>query len=148
MFTKQEQAAINKAISIIKKRSIEGPILTNSDTAEKFAQLQLGAAKSEQFLVLFLTNQHQLIASEILFNGTIDGASVHVREIAMRALELNAAAVIFGHNHPSGIVDPSSADRAITYKLKEALDLFSIRVLDHVIVSTTGTTSFTKKGFL
>jgi DNA repair protein RadC len=96
----------------------------------------------EVFACLFLNNQHCVIVHEVLFRGTIDGASVYPREVAKRALQVNAAAVIFIHNHPSGNLDPSRTDRAITDKLKQALNLFDVRVLDHFIVSKAGTYSF------
>ena len=97
---------------------------------------------------MFLNNQHQLIKDEILFSGTIDGASVYPREVAKRALELNAAAVIFAHNHPSGHPEPSSADRAITKRLSGSLELFDIRVLDHIVVGGAETVSFAERGLI
>ena len=91
---------------------------------------------------MFLDRQHRLISYEEMFFGTIDGASVHPREIARRSLEVNAAAVIFAHNHPSGVAEPSQADQRITERLKSALALLDVRVLDHLVVGDTEVTSF------
>ncbi|WP_375142670.1 JAB domain-containing protein [Methylomonas koyamae] len=99
------------------------------------------------FLGVFLDNQHKVIACEELFRGTIDGASVYPREVVKTALQHNAAALIFAHNHPSGISQPSQADRVITEKLKSALALIDIRVLDHFVVGEA-VYSFAEHGLL
>lgn len=112
-----------------------------------YLQLQMGEYKSEAFAVLFLDNNHRLLRFEEMFNGTLNAASVYPREVAKRALELNAGAVILAHNHPSGLTEPSQADRAITNRLVSALGLFEIRVLDHIIVGE-GTFSFAEEGYL
>ena len=101
-----------------------------------------------QFGVLFLDNRHRVLAFEELFRGTIDGASVHPREVVRRALQLNAAAVILSHNHPSGVAEPSQADRQITARLREALDLVGIRVLDHLVVGDGDCCSLADRGLL
>ena len=111
-------------------------------------QLRIADRDREVFLVYFLNTQHALIAAEEMFWGTIDGAAVYPREVAKTALQHNAAAVIFAHNHPSGIVEPSSADRHITNRLVESLRLLDIRVLDHIIVSHKDTMSFAERGLL
>ncbi len=103
---------------------------------------------SESFCVLFMDNQHRLIDIEELFYGTIDGASVYPREVVKRALEVNAAAVSFAHNHPSGVPDASEADKFITNRLKDALRLVEIRVLDHFIIAGTETKSFAECGLM
>ena len=100
------------------------------------------------FACLFLDNQHRVILLEELFRGTIDGASVYPREVVKQALYHNAAAVIFAHNHPSGISEPSQADKHITEKLKQALSLFDIRVLDHFIIGDGQPYSFAEHGLL
>ncbi|MBG7617343.1 MAG: hypothetical protein IZT57_03090, partial [Chloroflexi bacterium] len=102
----------------------------------------------EIFCVLYLTSQHQLIEVEELFMGTIDGAAVYPREIAKAALRRNAAAVILGHNHPSGTTEPSAADKRITERITSSLGLLDIRVLDHVIVATNGAFSFAEEGLI
>ena len=102
----------------------------------------------EQFCALFLDSQHRLIEFAELFRGTLDSASVYPREVAKEALHHNAAAVIFAHNHPSGIAEPSMADRKITKRLQEALGLFEIRVLDHIVVGSPGMVSFAEEGLI
>lgn len=102
----------------------------------------------EVFLTLFLDNRHRLIASEELFKGTIDNASVYPREVVKRAIFHNAAAVIFAHNHPSGIAEPSASDEQITSRLQQALSLLDIRVLDHIIIGTEGDASLAALGKL
>jgi DNA repair protein RadC len=102
----------------------------------------------EVFCCLFLDNRHRLIAFDELFRGTIDGASVHPREVVRQALQRNAAAVILAHNHPSGVAEPSQADELITHRLKDALALVDIRVLDHLIVGDSRCTSFAERGLL
>ena len=97
--------------------------------------------------MLWLDNRHRVIAFEQLFRGTIDGASVHPREVFKSAMRHNAAAAIFAHNHPSGVADPSQADQRITQKLREALSLVEVKTLDHVIVGET-TCSFAERGLM
>lgn len=125
----------------------EGSVFTSPENATKYLSLKLRPLEHEEFHVLFLDNQHVLIEAQSMFRGTIDGCSVYPREVAKEALRLNAAAVIFAHNHPSGVSEPSMADRSITSKLKEALGLFDIRVLDHFIVGDT-TYSFAEHGLI
>ena len=102
----------------------------------------------EVFAVLFLDTQHRLIEYSELFRGTIDSASVYPREVLKEALRLNAAAVIVSHNHPSGNPEPSAADKSLTKRLREALAMVDVRVLDHIIVGGTETTSFAEQGLL
>lgn len=122
--------------------------LTRPEDAARFLQLSLAREKNEHFAVLFLNNKHQVISFERLFTGTIDGAAVYPRVVVQRALENNAAAVIFAHNHPSGCSDPSEADRAITRRLTEALGLVDVRVLDHFVVSQSTWVSLAERGWL
>ncbi len=102
----------------------------------------------EVFACLFLDNRHRVIAGEELFRGTIDGASVHPREVVRRALAHNAAAVILAHNHPSGVAEPSAADVAITRRLRDALALVDVRVLDHLIVGEAAPVSLAERGLV
>ncbi len=97
---------------------------------------------------MFLDNQHRLIEFKELFRGTIDGCSVYIREVAKEALKHNSAAVIFAHNHPSGMFEPSHADIGITKELQKALCLFNVRVLDHLVVGVDGAVSLAERGFL
>ena len=146
--TCSDQNIIKEAIGILESRIRKTEFLTRSTDVKRFCQLQIAEEKDEQFCCLFLDNQHRLITFERLFRGTIDGANVHPRVVVRRALELNSAAVILAHNHPSGITDPSQADISITYRLKKALEYIDVRVLDHVIVGIEGTTSMAEVGSL
>ncbi len=123
-------------------------VLTSPEATRAYLSAQLRGYSYEVFACLFLDNKHRIIKLEELFRGTIDGASVYPREVAKRALHHNAAAVIFAHNHPSGIAEPSQADRLITDKLKQALNLFDIRVLDHFIIGDGVPFSFAEHGLL
>ncbi len=123
-------------------------VLTSPEATRAYLSAQLRGYSYEVFACLFLDNKHRIIELEELFRGTIDGASVYPREVAKRALHHNAAAVIFAHNHPSGIAEPSQADRLITDKLKQALGLFDIRVLDHFIIGDGVPFSFAEHGLI
>lgn len=125
-----------------------GDLLTSPDLVRRYLVAQLRHLNHEVFAVLFLDNQHRLRAFEELFQGTIDGASVYPREVVKRALTHNAAAVILAHNHPSGVAEPSQADRRITTRLREALDLVAVRVLDHMVVGDGEVVSFAERGWL
>ncbi|MEZ8727104.1 RadC family protein [Vibrio cyclitrophicus] len=120
---------------------------TNPTNVKEYLKLKLGAHDREVFAVMFLDNQHQLISFEELFFGTIDAASIYPHEVLKAALNHNAAAVVFAHNHPSGIAEPSQADRRITQRLVDALKLVDIRVLDHIVVGED-CLSFAEKGWV
>ena len=124
------------------------PVLSNPDKTKNYVKAWLSRFEHEVFACLFLDNRHRIINSEILFTGTIDGASVYPREVVKRCLQLNAAAIIFSHNHPSGIAEPSQADRQITLKLTQALTLVDIRVLDHLVVGDKTVTSMAERGLM
>lgn len=111
-----------------------GDALESPAQTMRYLSARLRHQLSEVFAVLFLDNRHQVIAYEELFAGTIDGASVHPREVLKRALAHNAAAVILAHNHPSGVAEPSAADIGITRRPKDALALIDVRVLDHIVI--------------
>lgn len=123
-------------------------VMSNPANAARFVQLSLAQEKNEHFCALFLNTQHQLLRFETLFTGTVDGASVYPRVVVQKALEFNAGAVIFAHNHPSGECEPSTADRQITRRLVDALALIDVRVLDHFVVSRTKYVSFAERGLL
>lgn len=144
-----ENAVIEHALKIITKRlRVPGAALTSPNLVRSRLRLSIGLLEHEVFRVIFLDNQHRVIEEEDMFRGTIDSATVHPREVVKRALQLNAAAVIFGHNHPSGVSEPSSADRIITNRLKDGLELVGIRVLDHMVVGGEETVSFAERGWL
>lgn len=122
--------------------------LNSSASVKQFLTAKLRHERSEVFAALFLDTQHRMIAYEPLFHGTIDGASIYPREVVKAALKHNCAAVIFAHNHPSGIAEPSHADKNITKQLKSALSLLDIRVLDHIVIGEGEVTSFAERGLL
>jgi len=125
-----------------------GPALAAPELTRTFLQAQLRDRPYEVFCCLYLDNRHRLIAFEELFRGTIDRAGVHPREVLRQTLLHNAAAVIFAHNHPSGVLEPSQADELITRRLKEALALMDVRVLDHFIIGDGQCYSFCEHGLL
>ncbi len=126
----------------------KGDCLTSPQATRDYLKLRLYSLAYEVFVCLFLDNRHRVIRYEELFKGTIDGASVHPREVVRRVIGTRAAAVIFAHNHPSGIAEPSQADLRITQRLKDALALIDVRVLDHLIVGEGDTTSLAERGLL
>ena len=144
----EQDYIINLALCILANRYAPGKALTKPEDTARYLQLLLAENKSEIFGVLFLDNQHRVLGFEKLFYGTIDSASVYPRVIAQRALELNAAALIATHNHPSGVAEPSESDKQITAKIKKAVELIDIRLLDHFIVSTQTTYSFAEHGLV
>ena len=125
-----------------------GEFLTSPTASRNAIMARLRDRRHEVFAVLFLTNRHQVINYEEMFRGTIDGAAVYPREVAVRALEVNAAALIVAHNHPSGVAEPSRSDRAITTKLRAALALIEVRLLDHFVVGDGQVVSFAERGWL
>lgn len=144
--------AIQTALTLIREENpafynTDREAFTSSQITKDFFNLKLSALEREVFEVAFLDNQHKLIESVQMFKGTIDSAAVYPREIAKKALLLNAAAVILAHNHPSGIATPSAADRAITKRIKDSLGLLDIRVLDHLIIGET-VFSFAESGLV
>lgn len=118
------------------------------NTVKDYLRLTLAGREQEVFMALFLDAQHRLIASEILFHGTLTQASVYPREVVKRGLAHNAAAVMFAHNHPSGVSQPSPADHKLTLALKQALALVDIRVLDHIVIGEQEALSFAERGWL
>lgn len=151
----RENDIINEAIGILQRRLAArrdpegvGVAVNAPSEARKLVMLKIAAKEHEVFGALWLTNRHELIQCEELFTGTIDGASVFPREVVKAALRANAAAVIFFHNHPSGVVEPSRADTTITERLKRALETVDIRVLDHFIVGEGEPYSFACHGLL
>lgn len=138
-------AIAKKAIS--SRNFTRGMCMSNISLVADFCQLQIADRKNEVFAVLFLDTRHRLIKFVEMFQGGLDGCSVPAREIMRKALELNAAAVIVTHNHPSGMADPSASDIAFTKRLTEALEYIDVRVLDHIIVGD-GYTSFAARGLI
>ncbi len=144
----QLQAILEMARRYLFEEVERSDYLSNPDSVERFLRAKIGRLPYEVFCCIFLDNQHRVLRIEELFRGTIDSASVYPREVVSRALYHNAAAVIFAHNHPSGLVEASQADKDVTQKLKQTLALIDVRVLDHIITGPTNTLSFAKKGLL
>jgi DNA repair protein RadC len=139
---------LSGARQVLASRVRKGSSLTSPQMTRDYLSVRFGSREHEVFAVLFLDNRHKLIECVELFRGTIDGANVHPREVVKEALVRNAAAVIFAHNHPSGVAEPSQADELITRRLREALSLVEIRVLDHLIVAADLVISFAERGLL
>jgi DNA repair protein RadC len=129
-----EQDVLDAAEGILGDRLRRQGSIGNPTDANQFLRMRLGALAHEEFHVLWLDNRHRIIDCQKLFTGTIDGASIYPREVVRAALSANACAAIFAHNHPSGISEPSAADRAITSELRDALRLIGVRILDHIVV--------------
>ena len=139
---------IEAARAVAGRRMLRGEPVTDPQASGRFFQDKLAGLEREVFAAVFLDTRHRLIEYVELFQGTIDGAEVHPREVVRQALRCNAAAVIVAHNHPSGTTDPSAADRAVTARLKQALALVDVRMLDHIVVSGVGSTSMAERGLL
>ncbi|MFO7705489.1 MAG: DNA repair protein RadC [Halopseudomonas sp.] len=144
----QLQAVMEMARRHLFEELKRGTALTSPGAVRQYLRSRLAHLPHEVFACLFLDNQHRVIAFEELFQGTLDSASVYPREVLKRALSLNAAAVILTHNHPSGVAEPSQADQLLTRRLKEALALVDIRVLDHLVVGDGEPVSFAERGLL
>ena len=132
----------------LEARLRRGDVIANPEDTQRFLVARLRPYPHEVFACLFLDNRHRVICFEEMFNGTIDGASVHPREIVRRALAHNAAALVVAHNHPSGVAEPSQSDRAITRRLREAVALVDVRLLDHVVIGDGEAVSFAERGWL
>jgi DNA repair protein RadC len=139
---------LHAARNVLAKRVRRGTKFSAPQAVREFLTVKLGHLEHEVFMVILLDNQHQLIEACEMFRGTIDGASVYPREVVKEALTHNAAAVIFAHNHPSGVPEPSAADRALTERLKAALAVVDIRVLDHFVVGGESVISFAERGWI
>lgn len=126
----------------------DGPVFQDPDAVKQYLHAELQHRERETFWVLYLNNQHELLHSEALFQGTLDSAAIHPREVVKGVLEHNAAAVILAHNHPSGLLEPSQADRRITDRLVNALALIDVRVLDHFVTGRNGVVSFAERGWV
>jgi DNA repair protein RadC len=144
----QIQAALEISRRYLHEQIQHTDSLTNPQQTQHYLHTRLRHYPYEVFACLFLDNRHRVICYEELFRGTINGASVHPREVVKRALEHNAAALIFAHNHPSGSLKPSQADKTITEQLKNALALVDIRVLDHIIIGEGKPASLAEQGMI
>jgi DNA repair protein RadC len=141
-------AALELARRSLAEQLAERPTLNNPSDSGEYLRAQLRHLPYEVFGCLFLDNRHRVLAFEELFRGTVDGANVHPREVVRACLRHNAAAVIFAHNHPSGVAEPSQADRAITRELRATLDGIGVRVLDHLVIGSGAPVSMAALGLL
>ncbi len=132
----------------LKETLKRGPALSSPAAVRELLRLTLSGKEHEVFIALFLDAQNRMIETEELFRGTLTQTSVYPREVVKRALYHNAGAVIFGHNHPSGVAEPSHADEMLTQALKQALALVDVKVLDHFIVAATSVMSFAERGLI
>lgn len=144
----QLQAILEMSKRYFREELYEQPIMNSAEKAGYFLLSEMSHLSREVFSCLFLDNQHKLICYEELFFGTINQSPVFPREIAKRAMELNAAAVILAHNHPSGVAEPSMADKEITKVICRALNVLDVRVLDHLVVGSKQVYSFADHGLL
>ncbi len=139
---------IARAVALLEARIRNTEIISNNNDAKTYLRLKLGHLEREVFAVLLLDTKHRVLHYEEIFYGTIDRANVYPREIVKAALAKNAAAIILAHNHPSGVAEPSQTDLVITQRVKEAMGLIDVRVLDHIVVTRGTTVSMTERGLL
>jgi DNA repair protein RadC len=144
----EKQSVMELALAVLQDLHRPGLELPSPNATREYLRVLLADRKAEVFGCMYLDNRHRVIETAELFQGTIDGAAVYPRVVVQQALTLNAAAVMFFHNHPSGVAEPSHADEAITRRLKDALALVDIRVLDHFIVTAGESLSFAERGLL
>lgn len=143
-----KETIVKAALGLTARSIVRSDALNNPRAVREYLQVRFADLQHEVFTIIYLDNRNRVLKVEEMFRGTIDGASVHPREVVKGALLNNAAAVIFAHNHPSGVGDPSQADEIITARLKDALALIDVRVLDHLIVAGPFVTSFAERGLL
>ena len=143
-----DSIVLDAAHSILESQALNTDIISNPELCQRLLKTRIGHLEREVFVMMSLTNRHQIIDIEILFQGTINAASVYPREVAKAALYSNAAAVVFSHNHPSGLPEPSQADINLTKRLVETLDLIEVRVLDHIIIGGNQSVSFAERGLI
>jgi DNA repair protein RadC len=139
---------LRRALAILDGRLREGPVLSAPAAVRDYLRLLLHDREHEGFVCVFLDAQHRVIASDEMFRGTLAQTSVYPREVIKATLAHNAAAVIFAHNHPSGVAEPSRADELLTQTLKQALALVDVKVLDHFVVAGAAAVSFAERGLI
>ena len=139
---------IQRALKVLDSRIRQQPALNSPSAVREYLRLSLAGREHEVFICLFLDAQNRVIEVNEMFRGTLTQTSVYPREVVKAALKCNAGAVVFAHNHPSGVAEPSHADETLTSSLKQALALVDVRVLDHMIVAGAGVLSFAERGLL
>lgn len=144
----EKQTLLELALAVLAAAHQPGTELTSPKLTRAYLRLLLADRKHEVFGCVFLDNKHCVLSTAEMFQGTVDGAAVYPRVVVQQALAINASAVLLFHNHPSGVAEPSPADRAVTQRLQAALALVDVRVLDHFVVATCGSVSFAESGWL
>ncbi|GGK24369.1 RadC family protein [Aliivibrio fischeri] len=144
----QLQAVVEMTERYLFEKIEKEDALTSPEHTKRYLTRMLRDRHREAFYVLFLDNQHRVLKGEILFEGTIDAAAVYPREVVKRSIDYNAAAIILAHNHPSGVAEPSQADRRITKRISDAVELVDIRVLDHFVIGDGEIVSFAERGWI
>lgn len=148
VYSRSDMDTIALAMSIIRSKLICGDVMNSPDSVSRYLAMHFAGKQREEFLLLMLDSQHRLMATETLAVGTINAATLYPREVVRAVMSANAASVILAHNHPSGLPEPSAADRAITSRLVDALSLIDVRVLDHVVVGGDSSVSFAARGWI
>jgi len=143
-----DDAVVDAALKILAQRVAKGSVLSSPNAVKSYLRMRFADLQYEVFCLIYLDRRNRLICCEELFRGTIDGASVHPREVVKSALRNNAAGVVCCHNHPSNCAEPSHADELITQRLKSALELVDIRLIDHLIVCVGEAVSFAERGLI
>jgi len=146
--SKESNVVIAAALAVLEQRARYGDALSSPAAVRDYLRLSIGDREHEVFMCVWMDAQHRVIESEEMFRGTLTQTSVYPREVVKAALKKNAAAVIFAHNHPSGVAEPSRADELLTRNLKDALALVDVRVLDHFVITGSGALSFAERGLL
>lgn len=142
------QATLEMSRRYLAENMVRDDALSSPQHTRRYLKAKMRDYRREVFACVFLDNRHRVICYEELFFGTIDSASVHARELVQQSLQHNASAVILAHNHPSGIAEPSNADRDLTKQLQKALSLIDVRVLDHIVIGDGSTVSFAERGWI
>ncbi len=143
-----DAAVLARAEEILRARFVREAEISSPGSAQQFLRARLAHLDHEEFHAVWLDTQHRVIAVDRMFTGSIDSASVHPREVVRAAMRHNAAAVIVAHNHPSGVANPSATDRVMTTKLRDALALVDVRLLDHFVIGAGAPASFAARGWL
>jgi DNA repair protein RadC len=143
-----QDQTIKRALRILDRRMRSTSALASPEAVRDYLRILLHDRGHEVFVVVFMDAQHRVVASEELFRGTLTQTSVYPREVVKAALARNAASVVFAHNHPSGVTEPSRADELLTQALKQALALVDVKVLDHFVIAGSGSVSFAERGLL
>ena len=143
-----DEQIIERALALLAARLHQGDVLSSPAAVRDYLRLHLGRREHEVFVVVLLDAQHRVLDIVDLFRGTLTQTSVYPREVVKLALAANAGSVIFAHNHPSGLAEPSRADELLTHTLKQALALVDVKVLDHFVVGAASTISFAERGLL